>query len=121
MEEDGKMAADILAESRKELMEKGYIDQDMLSWIHYGTSVLNLQYIFLGVRGGELMVLPIVNFKEMLFNEVRYYKKEDITEFSLSAATGKIKIRFGKEGSLVYRSVASSIPDTKKIIAYFGF
>ena len=116
------MSEDILAEARKELMEKGFIDQDLLAWAMIKESSFKFSNVFFGIKNGELMILPIVNFKEMLLNEVKYYKKGDVENFTFSGFAGVIKIKLKQEGSFRYRPMGTgnSIPDLKKIVSMFN-
>ena len=103
--ESNKNVGGMLAESKKELTEKGYIEQDLLSWVMIKISLFKYENMFFGIKNGELMVLPIINIREYKLNEVKYYKKEDIKQFKMISFGKRILLELKRGGKMIFTPV----------------
>jgi hypothetical protein len=70
----------VLADAKKELFEKGYIEKDMLVWGMKRMSITNRksEMFFFGIKDGKFMVLPFIDIKTLLYDEVKYYTKNEV-------------------------------------------
>jgi len=110
---------DILADVRSELSGKGFIDQNLLAWGRKKvTTFTNHQMFFFGMKDGALMILPFVDFKNILFNDVKYFKKENIKNIKVSSLTSILEIEFSNGDSGRY-GLMQGKSDMQKIISMF--
>lgn len=111
---------DILNNTKKELIEKGYIDQNFMASISKKKG-FSFKIYFMGLKNGELMILPIRNIKEPKYDEVKYYKKSEIKSFTYSGFSGRLKIKLhnGKKDFFHPLRWGNTLADLRKIINIF--
>jgi len=82
-------------------------------------AVFLINSFFWNKKPGPLMVLPIVNIKNFVLNEVKYHPKENIKEIKMAALTNYLKIKFMDGSDAVYHtfSTGNSPSDIQKIIS----
>jgi len=70
----------VLADAKKEVKEKGYIQEDILVWGMRKMTPFNreVKMQFFGIKDGKFMVLPFIDIKTILYDQVRYYAKDEI-------------------------------------------
>ena len=112
----------VLGEAISELTEKGYIEQGLLAWVNRKVSMFKFESMFLGIKNGELMMLPIVNIKEYLYDKVEYYKKQDIKAIKMSGLSRILTIKFKHGGKVEFHPIyaGNSKPSLDKIVAIFS-
>ncbi|WNY23478.1 hypothetical protein MmiHf6_07850 [Methanimicrococcus hongohii] len=113
---------DILIDVRKKLSEKGFIQNDLLTWgMKREASIsLNRENVFFGIKDGEFMILPFTDFNTVLYDQVKYYKKGEV-EIKFLSFFGTFKITFkngSKKKSTKYGLLAGR-EDIKEIILVF--
>jgi hypothetical protein len=109
--------ADILANIKNNLNEKGFIEQNLLAWGRKKTtSFINHQMFFFGIKNKELMILPIIDFNNFLFNEIEYFTKANIKDIKFSGLTSILQIAFNNGNSIKY-SIMQNKSDIQKIVA----
>ncbi|MBZ3935146.1 hypothetical protein [Methanimicrococcus blatticola] len=109
---------DILVDVRRNLLEKDFIQVDLLTWGMKKEASLSIhrENVFFGMKGEEFMILPFVDFNTILYDQVKYYKKGEI-EIKFSSFFGIFKVTF-KDGSKKY-TLPAGREDIKKIISMF--
>jgi hypothetical protein len=123
---------DVLLDARKELLEKGLIDQDLLVWAMKQEQIYtigklvkklnpaNHKMVFFGLKGEKLMILPLIDFKNVLSDEVQYYAREDLTLGFSAFQPAVLKISFQGGGSAKYQILQGGLSDMKKMISMFN-
>ena len=110
-----------MADVRVELSEKGFIEQNLLAWGRIKVfSFTNHQMIFFGIKDDALMILPFIDFKNISFNEVKYYTKESIKNIKYSSFTSILQIEFGNGSSIKYSLMQGSKSEMQKIVSMFN-
>jgi len=106
---------DILADVRRELSEKGWMDQNLLAWGRKKVMTFtNHEMFFFGIKDGALMILPFADFKNISFNEVKYYTKESIKSINYSSFTSILQIEFSDGSHGKYSAMQGSQSDMQK-------
>ena len=70
----------VLADAKKEVKEKGYIQDDILVWGMRKMTPFNreVKMLFFGSKDGKFMVLPFIDIKTILYDQVKYYTKDEV-------------------------------------------
>jgi len=112
---------DILDNTKKEIMEKGYIGNNLMAYVGKKRG-FSFKMYFMGLKNGELMVLPIANIKEPRYDQVKYYKKEEVKKFTYSTFSARIKIKLRNGGKDCYHTMrgGDTALDMSKIVAIFN-
>jgi len=111
---------DILDNTKKELMDKGYIDQNLMAYVSKKRS-FTIKFYFMGLKKGELMIVQIKNIKEPMYDQVKYYKKEDVKKFTYSGFSSRVKIKLHNGGKDYFHVMnGGTAPDMRKIVDIFN-
>jgi hypothetical protein len=110
----------ILADVKNDLSEKGFIEQNLLAWGRRKiTWFTNHQMFFFGIKNRELVILPVIDFNNILVNKVKYFSKENINDVKFSGLISILQIVFSSESSVKY-SIMQGKSDIQKIVVIFN-
>jgi hypothetical protein len=110
---------DILAEIKNKLRSKGLIEHELFTWGRRKiTSFTDYQFAFLGMKGRAITILPVVTFKNILFDEVQHFTKKSIQGINFSGLTSTLQISFNCGNSAKY-SILQGKSDIQRIISTF--
>ena len=109
----------MLIDVGKELTEKGYIQYDLLVWGRRKTATfLRHDMFFFGIKDGKFMMLPFTDFKNIHYEEVKYYEKGSVElKFMDLAAIFSIDFKGGENARF---SLMAGRQDIKTIISKFN-
>ena len=105
---------DILEFAKSDLLAKGFIDQNLLAMGTRAHKTFHPQFLLFGIKGGALMVMPIINIQTFKYNEVRYYPKESL-EIKMSGFTQILNIRY-PDGTLLKYGITQNRPEIHQIV-----
>ena len=116
--------SDVLAFARNDLLAKGFIDQPLLTWCGRHAGFGKFEQTLLGIRGGALMILPMINIQTFKYDEVRYYAKSDIRDMKFQFGVTSVLIielkGGGKDKYNIY-GVSDGAQNIQTIMSALGF
>jgi len=110
---------DILAEVREELYQKGYIDQKLLGNGSKKLGSFKFGFFFFGLKDGKLAIIPYADYKNVLYDEIKYYGKESFKSIKFSDMNSILHIKFADGGDYKYTILRVGKSDFIKIISIF--
>jgi hypothetical protein len=64
----------------RNLTDMGYIDEELLTWGEIKKKFSpRYKFAIFGMKEKKFMVLPCIDFNNILYKEVRYYSKEEVS------------------------------------------
>jgi len=110
---------DVLEFARGDLLAKGFIDQPMLTWCGRHSGFGKFEQTLIGIKNGELMVLPMINIQTFEYDKVEYYKKGEATVKITHLPQLKVKSKGGSDVFNIY-GVSNGVENLRNIVSIYN-
>jgi len=110
---------DVLEFARGDLLAKGFIDRPFLTWCGQHSGFGKFEQTLIGIKGGELMILPMINIQIFEYDKVKYYKKGDAKVEITYLPQLKVKSKDGKDTFNIY-GVSNGVENLRTIVSMYN-
>jgi len=95
---------EILKDIRKDLTERGMIDNNLLVWAskRLSITVRNPEQVFFGIKDGKFMILPFIDIKTVLYDQVKYYARGEVSIKPSKVRPEVVDVSFRGGSTIVY-------------------
>ena len=109
---------DVLAFAREDLLTKGFIDKPLLTWCGRHSGFGKFEQTLIGIKGEELMILPMINIQTFEYDKVKYYKKGEAKAQITFRPQLKVKSKDGTDIFNIY-GVSNGVENLRTIISTY--